>query len=205
MFTPSADWKGKAQLSLGIASIIVGAGAWTYTTRAQSSFGFGSMIPWNPTISGLLLPISLPLFIAGVSLCTYHIAMKKTWRARDRIESALSELEALVGQKNGTGESAVDSGPSLGPVLATKRRFSLRRGAVGFALAEAVILLMMYGGLVQEYTSNLNMQSWVRANFAPGIYLLSYNAVLALAGVLGVLILQLVPKRFGSKKFQDRV
>jgi hypothetical protein len=199
VFTPRTDWKGKAQLVLGLASIIAGAAAWTYTSQALGGLGLGNIIPWNPTASVFLLPVSIPLLIGGVGLSTYYFAMRRTWRASNRIESALYELEALLGQKNGVGESSPVPETSSGLVPAKKARFSLGSSALAFALAEAIILLVIYGGLVQEYTSNLYMQNWVRANFEPGSYLLSYNAVLALAGILGILIFQLLPRKIRSR------
>jgi hypothetical protein len=125
--------------------------------------------------------------------------MRRTWRASNRIESALYELEALVGQKSPVQGFALDGGavpaaktrkrsfhlPSLGPVSKS----------LAFALVEAVLLITIYGGLVREYASNVNMQNWVQANFALGSYFLNYNAVLVLAGLLGVLIFQLLPRK----------
>jgi hypothetical protein len=200
VFTPRNDWRGKSQLALGLASIITGAGAWMYASKEIGSVGLGSVIPWNSTASALLLPISIPLLIGGVGLSTYCFAMRRTWRASNRIESALYELEALVGQKNGLGESSLGPETSSNGTPPKKARFNLGSNTLAFALAEAIILLMMYSGLVQEYTSNLNMQNWVRTNFAPGIYLLSFNAVLALAGILGISIFQLLPRKIRSKK-----
>jgi hypothetical protein len=207
VFTPRTDWKGKAQLALGLVSLTAGAASWAYTSRALGGWGFGNFLPWNPTASALLLPISIPLLIGGVGLSTYYFAMRRTWRASNRIESALYELEALVGQKNGLGESSHGPNVSSGlvPAPAKKARFSLGSSTLGFALAEAIILLVIYGGLVQEYTSNLYMQNWVRANFEPGSYLLSYNAVLALAGILGILIFQLLPRKIRSRNIQRRL
>lgn len=54
-------------------------------------------------------------------------------------------------------------------------------------IVEAGLLLIIYAGLVGEYSSSLSMQSWVRANFPIGEILLSYNAVLAVTGILAVL------------------
>ncbi|HZY93780.1 MAG TPA: hypothetical protein VFE98_02840 [Candidatus Bathyarchaeia archaeon] len=54
-------------------------------------------------------------------------------------------------------------------------------------LVEAGLLVLIYAGLVGEYSSSLSMQSWVRANFAIGEILLSYNAALVFAGILAVL------------------
>ena len=80
--------------------------------------------------------------------------------------------------------------------------FNLGSKALAIALVEAVLLIIIYGGLVREYASNVNMQNWVQANFSPGSYLLNYNAVLVLAGLLGILIFQLVPRKLHSRKLQ---
>jgi hypothetical protein len=202
VFTPRNNWKGKAQASLGLAAIGAGTAAWTYTTRALGGFGLGNVIPWNESASAILLPISIPLLIGGVGLSTYYLAMRRTWRASNRIESALYELETLVGQRNGVQGSS--SGPGAIPVVkaAGKSRFGLISKALTIALVEAVVLILIYGGLVQEYSSNVNMQNWVRANFAPGSYLLNYDAVLVLTGLLGVLIFQLLPRQLQSKKLR---
>lgn len=200
VFTPRSDLKGRAQQVLGLASTIVGVASWTYASRTLGGLGVGYIIPWNPTAAALLLPISIPLLIGGVGLSTYHFAMKRTWRASNRIEQALFELEALVAQKNGLGELSNGPETPLGIVSQHKRRFSFGSSALVFAFAEAIILLVIYGGLVQEYTSNLNMQNWVRANFSMGSYLLSYNALLGLAGILGVVVFQLLPRKIRSNR-----
>src|SRR3989441_12256075 len=101
VFTPRNNWKARAQVSIGLVAIGAGTASWTYTTRAVGGFGLGSLIPWDASASAILLPISIPLLIMGVGLCTYYLAMRRTWRASNRIESALYELQALVGQKNG--------------------------------------------------------------------------------------------------------
>ncbi len=207
VFTTDASWKGRVQVLLGLVGVGVGTVAWMYSTRVLGGWGLGNLIPWDSSISAILLPISIPLLIAGVSLCTYSLAMRRTWRASNRIESALYELEALVGQKNPATESS--SVARAVPETKPARKFSfhlpsfnLVSKALAIALVEAVLLILIYGGLVQEYASNVNMQNWIRANFAPGSYLLNYNAVLVFAGLLGVLILQLLPRKLQSKKLR---
>jgi len=202
VFTPSNNWKGKAQAILGLAAIGAGTAAWTYTTRGLGGFGLGNLIPYDASASAILLPISIPLLISGAGLCTYYLAMRRTWRASNRIESALYELEALVGQKNGAPGSSPDP-RALPDVKGTRKsRFGLVSKALSIALVEAVTLILIYGGLVREYASNVNMQNWVQANFAPGSYFLNYNGVMALAGLLGVLIFQLLPRKSRSSKLQ---
>jgi hypothetical protein len=204
VFTPKNDWKGRAQLVLGLAAIVAGTVAWTYSTRAFEGLGLGNLLLYDASASAILFPISIPLLIVGVGLCTYYLAMRRTWRASNRIESALYELEALVGQKNGVPGSPTEPGALPNVKAARKPRFGLVSKALTIALVEAVLLIVIYGGLVQEYTSNVNMQTWVQANFAPGSYFLNYNAVLVLAGLLGVLIFQLLPRRLQSTKLQSK-
>jgi hypothetical protein len=207
VFTTDASWTGRAQVVLGLIAIGVGTAAWVYSTRVLGGIGLGKLIPWDSSTSAVLLPISIPLLIAGVSLCTYYLAMRRTWRASNRIESALYELEALVGQKNAAPGSPWGGG-DVPEAKKTRKRsfrlpsFALLSKALGIALVEAVLLITIYVGLVQEYASNVNMQNWVHANFAPGGYFLNYNGVLALAGLLGVLIFQLLPRKLQSKRLQ---
>lgn len=201
VFTPSNNWTGRAQIILGVIAIGAGIVAWTYTTRAFGGAGLGSLIPWDASASAVLLPLSIPLLIGGVGLCTYHLAMRRTWRASNRIESALLELEMLVGQKNPNPGLGLDRGTVPGVKRLRRFRLHLPR-TLAIALVEAVILVTIYSGLVQEYISNVNMQNWVQTNFIPGIYLLNYYVVLILAGLLGMLIFRLLPRKLQPEEIR---
>lgn len=201
VFTPDAGWKGRAQVALGLIAIGVGTVAWVYSTRSLSGLGLGDQIPWNSSVSAFLLPVSIPLLIGGVGLCTYYLAMRRTWRASSRIESALFELEVLVGQKSTSPESPAVVGVVM-EAKRTGRSFGLPSKALSIALIEAIAMIIIYGGLVREYSSNVNMQNWVRTNFALGDYFLNYYGVLILAGLLGVAIFRLIPRRLRSRKLQ---
>ena len=202
VFTPDAGWKGRAQVALGLITIGVGTVAWVYSTRGLRGLGLGDRIPWDSSVSAFLLPVSIPLLIGGVSFCTYYLAMRTTWRASSRIESALYELEVLVGRKSTSQESPAVLGVVMEAKRAGKRLFGLPSKALSIALVEAIVMILIYGGLVQEYSSNVNMQNWVRANFALGRYFLNYYGLLILAGLLGVAIFQIIPRRFRSRKLQ---
>jgi hypothetical protein len=70
-------------------------------------------------------------------------------------------------------------------------------------MTEISVLLIIYASLVREYSASLEMQAWVRANFALGQYLLSYNAVLLLTGLAIVLALGLLSrKQQGTRKLR---
>ena len=202
VFTPDASWKGPAQVALGLIAIGVGALAWVYSTRGLRGLGLGSLIPWDRPLSAFLLPISIPLLIGGMGLCTYYLAMRRTWRASSRIESALYELGALVEKKNTSPDSPVDVKVVMEAKPTGRRSFRLPSRTLGIALVEAIVMIIIYGGLVQEYRSNVNMQNWVQANFAPGGYFLNYYGVLVLAGLLGVVMFRLLPRKLQSGKLQ---
>ena len=201
VFTPDTGWKGRAQVALGLIAIGVGTIAWVYSTRGLRGLGLGDHVAWDSSVSAFLLPVSIPLLIGGVGLCTYYLAMRRTWRASSRIESALYELEVLVGQKSTLPESPAVVGVVM-EAKRTGRSFGLPSKALSIALIEAIAMIIIYGGLVREYSSNVNMQNWVRTNFALGGYFLNYYGVLILAGLLGVAIFPLIPRRFQSRKLQ---
>src|SRR3989442_13009867 len=115
--------------------------------------------------------------------------MRRTWRASNRIQSALYELEALVGKKNGVAGTPLGGGVIPEAKKGGKRSFHLPSFNVGskalaIALVEAVLLIIIYGGLLREYGSKVNMQNWVQGNFASRSYLLNYNADIVFAGPL---------------------
>ncbi|HEV2119393.1 MAG TPA: hypothetical protein VGS11_04725 [Candidatus Bathyarchaeia archaeon] len=201
VFTADVNWKGRTQIAIGLIAIGFGTAAWVYSSRGLGELGVGNLIPWDSSASAFLLPVSIPLLIGGVGLCTYYFTMRRTWRASSLIESALYELEALVVQRSlssGFPEAvaAIEAKPT------GRRPFHLPSKALAIALVEAVVMIMIYGGIVQEYGSNVNMRNWVQANFAPGEYLLNYYGVLILAGVLGVAIFQIIPRSLQARKLQ---
>ena len=181
-----------------------GTAAWAYSTRGLGELGLGNLIPWASSVSAFLLPVSLPLLIGGVGLCTYYFTMRRTWRASSLIESTLYELEALVIQRS-LSAGFPESGAAIEAKPTGRRRFHLPSKALSIALVESVVMIVMYGGLVQEYGSNVNMRNWVRANFALGGYVLNYYGVLILAGVLGVMIFQLLPRTLQARKLQTQI
>ena len=202
VFTPDTGWKGRAQVALGLIAIGVGTVAWVYSTRGLRGLGLGDHLPWDSSVSAFLLPVSIPVLIGGVGLCTYYLAMRRTWRASSRIESALYELEVLVGQKSTSQESPAVVGVVMDAKQAGRKSFGLPSKILSVALVEAIVMIVIFGSLVQEYSSNVNMQTWIRANFALGRYFLNYYGLLILAGLLGVAIFQIIPRRFRSRKLQ---
>ncbi len=80
-----------------------------------------------------------------------------------------------------------------------KERITISRTLL-VAIVEVVGLIALYAGLVQEYSTSLGMQSWVRSNFSFGQYFLNYDAVLVLTGLIAVISFRFLPWRRRSSK-----
>ena len=195
IFTPDGDWKGKAQFIAGLFG--VGAGALLLLWPIQALGGLGvNVIQLNAVSSSLILvPASLLLVTGGVGLCTYFLVLRRTSKEYYKMESAIYKLETLMGSKEGvlapsptTRPEAKLSDGQTSPVRISK--------SLAVALVEGVLLILLYGGLVGEYKSNIHMQEWVQANIAFGGYFLNEVAILLLAAaVLGVLVFQWLLRR----------
>ncbi len=193
VFTPDRDESGKAQYIFGLVAIGIGATLWML--EIQASWGStGDAVQMGIVSSPLMLvSMAMSLVIGGVGLCTYSLAVRRTRQDNKQMESAIYELEALVASRNGVPDPTPAERPDekLPERQASSQRISK---SLAVALVEAVMLIIVYGGLVQEYVSNINMQHWVQANIAFAGYVLNYNAVLLLTTALsGVLVYQLLP------------
>jgi len=73
-----------------------------------------------------------------------------------------------------------------------------KMGATAFI--ETVALVVLYSGFVQEFDSNLSMQTWIRSNFPIVQSVLNWEGVLILSVSLGLLLLQFLPGRFLSEQ-----
>ena len=72
-----------------------------------------------------------------------------------------------------------------------------RIGAIAFI--QSVGIVTLYSGFVQEFESSATMPSWVRSNFPIGQSLLSWEGVLILSVLLGLLLVQFLPGRVLSE------
>ena len=186
IFTTEQSRTGKTAAALGVVSAGAGAGLWAWLVVTATS-------------SMNLLSLSLLLVIAGVGFGGYSLAVRNSRQENERLRSALYELEVLVEPKNGTTDAADEADPKSDSIPSRDQTRHMSK-TLALAIVEALILIIVYGGLVQEYTSNVNMQTWVRANIWPGAYVLSYNALfLVVGGLLGTLTFQLLLGKQGSQ------
>ncbi len=178
---------------MGILFLIAGVSFWTLL--AQPTSGLGGALQLNTaSYAALLVPTAFLLVAGGAGLCTYFLVVRRTRQEYYRLESSLYRLEALVGAKDPGQPSML----GVIPELRERRTFKLQVSkSLAAALAEGVLLIILYYGLVAEYKSNVHMQEWVLANVPLGKYVLNDLAVVSLAGLMmTILLVQIVRRGF---------
>jgi hypothetical protein len=144
-----------------------------------------ALSPWGVIVYSTLTFGSLGtlLLICGAGTIIFAVAHIET-KPQNTFAFPTSVVDSL--------ESAEDHGRTrrmLGP--------GSRIGAVAFL--QSVVLVALYSGFVQEFKSNLTMQTWVRSNFPIGQSALNWEGVLILSVSLALLLLQFLPGRFLSE------
>lgn len=182
IFTRENSRRGDAAAILGVVGIGAGACFWAWSILLESA-----SLP--------LVSLSMLLVISGVGLCMYSLAVNRTRQETERLRSALYELDVLAEPKNAPTEFAVDP-PSNGEPRTGNGQAHHRSKTFGIVIAETIVLVIFYSGLVQEYVSNVNMQQWVKASIWPAAYILNYNALfLVIGGLLGTATFQLLTRK----------
>ncbi len=204
IFTPASDLTGRLEVALG--GVVMGLGVlfWAVSLRSLSDAVNIGILSDTRNLSEFFQPLAIVLVTGGVGLCSYSLAVRRARQENYRIEAAVYELQTLVEGKTSSTSLIPEARPPGKTAMTRGHQFHFSK-VFAAALVEGVLLILAYSGLVQEYNSNLNMQSWVRANFGIAGYVLSYNTVLLLvAGLLGYLIFQLAT-RFSPFKVRQQV
>lgn len=194
IFTPKRNRRGNILAVIGLLGIAVGTVLWMRSIQALNG-SIGTVIFAQLVSSSVVLAsLGVLSILGGVGLCIYSTVIRRTDQEKYEDEDDVYEREASREQSDShlslTANVEMSADPSHGRIA--PRRISR---TLGIAIFQSLILMALYGGLVQEYNSNTSMQGWIRSNFAMGGVLLNYNAMLVVAGVLGVLVLQFLPGR----------
>ena len=133
------------------------------------------------------------LMIVGVAFYAYSMS-RKSRNEEEEAEFTLDRLETLLAKPKGT--TAGSSSPirlDVDTLNELQSRGSLSKIHV-VAAVEALVVLLLYGWLVDEFNSNPYMQDWVLSNMAWAHYALNFVSVALVSGLfVGVLISQLLP------------
>lgn len=194
IFTPANAFKGRIEIAAGVFVVGLGVLFWALSLQSLADALNIGILTETANLSELFQPLAIVLVTGGVGLSTYSLSVRRARQDNYRIEAAVYELQTLVEGKT-SSTSPISEARPLGKTAITRGHQFHFSKFFAAALVEGVLLILAYSGLVQEYNSNLNMQSWVQANFGIAGYALSYNTVLLLvAGLLGYLIFQLATR-----------
>src|SRR3989442_13050399 len=140
--------------------------------------------PWGDTVYSAVTLGSLGalLFICGVGSFAFGVAHREA-RLRHTSASSTTDIDSGFAKDNDRTQRMFGQGSRIGAV----------------AFIQSVVLVGLYSGFVQEFESNLTMQTWVRSNFPIGQSLMSWEGVLILSVSLALLLLQFLPGRFLSE------
>jgi hypothetical protein len=130
--------------------------------------------------------IGVLLLICGVGTIIFALVHHETTLG-NRIASSADEHSEVDSSRS--DESAKGRRWMFGP--------GSKLGSVAFI--QSLVLVVLYGGFVQEYESNSTMQIWIRSNFPVGQSVLNWEGVLILSVSLSFLLLQFLPGRFLSE------
>lgn len=129
--------------------------------------------------------LATQLTTVGVAFYAYSLSTRLRSREEEDAESALDKLEALLTEQKRNGSGVT---PTIRLDLESLRSSSSKGGIARvhiLAVTEGVMVLLLYGWLVQEFESNVHMQGWVRNNLPFLGYLLNGYALFLMVGLLG--------------------
>ena len=193
IFTSEDDRSEDGPAVVGVLIAGIGVGLWLL---AAGLFGPFTEVPLTSGIvlrSTTVLSSGMLFLVGGVAICTYSLLVRRTRRERDRQESAIYELEESTDSSDELIGPVRKNVPDEPPSGRSAHRNISKTAAV--ALVQSLMMIGLYGLLVQEYNSNLNMRGWIHTNFILGDYILNYDGLLVAAGVLGVVMFHFLPGR----------
>ncbi len=117
-----------------------------------------------------------------------------TRRARTVHHLRFEEDARPIGSKRGV-EAIFSSDDGESPQRRAVTRASWVSRRLVADIVELSLLLILYAGFVQDYSSNFYLQSWIRATFPWGQYVLNYYALLTVGAIVGFLMIWLIQKQ----------
>jgi len=184
IFTPDREQRD-ARLRIGIAGILVGIALWT-TVALDSRYPYlfgASEISSYASIT--YASIGLVFVISGAGVCETYYALRSPHRNNSPLDTEMrTSNDAILSIR----ESLQGYGEPRAGILSSN---DLKLGLIAFI--QSCIMLSLYSGLADEYHSNLSMRIWVSSIFPYGGLVLSWEAVLATAALLGLIVIQFLP------------
>jgi hypothetical protein len=185
IFTPDGENRD-ARLVVGLSGIVVGIILWI-TVALDSGYPnlFGAS-EIGSYVSMVFASLGIVFVISGAGICQGYYALRPAHRndsALDAEDPSSNHAVLSIRESSLQGYGELRAG-----ILSSK---NLRLGLITFI--QSCVMLSLYSGLADEYHSNLSMRLWVSSVFPYGGLVLSWEAVLATAALLGFIVVQFLP------------
>ena len=176
---------------LSVALVVAGVAMWIMPiedlTEAQGFVQGATVVQ-----SLIYIFLATQLTTVGVAFYAYSLSSRRSVEEHDEIEAAIDRLEGLlIEHKMSRLTTPPTVGLDIGQLRESVSKHRLSRLHI-LSVVESILLVVLYGWLVNEYRSNIYMQSWVLNNIPWIQILLTEYSFFAAAGlVFGALASQL--------------
>jgi hypothetical protein len=163
---------------------------WPIETLTDQAQGY---VQGSTVVHSLLyIFLATQLTTVGVAFYAYSLSNRRSVEEHDEIEAAIDRLEGLLVEHK---MSRLTAPPTVGIDIGQLRNNVSKRRLSRLhilSVVEAILLVVLYGWLVNEYRFNVFMQGWVQSNIPWSGFLLTEFSFYILAGlVFGALVSQL--------------
>jgi len=184
--------KGRMFDILSVALVGMGVAFWVWPIETLTDQAQGYVQGSTVVHSLIYIFLATQLTTIGVAFYAYSLSNRRSVEEHDEIEAAIDRLEGLlVEHKMSRLTTPPTVGIDIGKLRDNVSRHRLSRLHI-LSVVEAILLVVLYGWLANEYRSNVFMQGWVQSNIPWMTVLLSEYAFYVVTGlVFGALVSQL--------------
>jgi hypothetical protein len=173
---------------IGLSAITAGATSWTILVIDRYAKPFAEPII-SSYMSILLSSFGILLVVGGIGICTAFPTVRQE-AGHDDTQGSIDSLRADILSNGKSLRSRIgESGRSRIRIISDSTKY----GVVAFV--QSCFAIALYGGLTDEYQSNIVLLHWVQTVFPSASYLLTWQAVLITAAIFGVVVSQFTPGR----------
>lgn len=188
----AGEVRGRILDILSVSLVAVGVALWVWPMERLTEQAQGFVQGSTVVNSLVFVFLATQLTTVGVAFYAYSLSNRRNIEEHDEIEAAIDRLEGLLVEHK---LSRLNSPPTVGLDINRLRenisRHRLSRWHI-LSLAEGVLVVLMYGWIVNEYRSNVFLQGWIGNNVPWASFLLTEYSFYIVAGLaFGILVSQL--------------
>ncbi len=183
--------------AVGLFAVAGGVSVWAWTVM-NLNISNGPNISQSVASSALAFAsLGMLTVLAGTSLCVYSFAKRRKNLGRNTAGFSLHSNSPDTGFTNESSDRDAPIRDDWDSTRDLKLTDPMSKTFVT-VVAQSLVYVTFYGGLVAEYNDNPRMQAWVQTNLPLVGNLLNYYGVVLLSGLLGVLVVQFLHGKHSS-------